>query len=258
MELKFKAGDKAIIADHPNRELIGRVVEIKKAFKPAEQEGDSYEMEGLYYICLEPKDIGWVCESDLKAFIPSTFPAGCADGVYILTMENNCIRPGEWLNYQDQTPVCIAVVEGDRKYGIALKSSPEELQYLPSREIATSNQYEDFDQAKEDWNGKANTAQLVAAGSPAAKYCDEYSCGNIPAGTWYLSALGEKIFLQKHKNMIDAALTICGGDPLFYGWHETSTEQSASSSWLLNWYDGDTSSNYKSNYSQVRPICAFL
>jgi len=37
-----------------------------------------------------------------------------------------------------------------------------------------------------------------------------------------------------------------------------SATESASSSWLLNWNDGDTNNNNKNNNNQVRPICASL
>jgi len=179
------------------------------------------------------------------------------DGVYILTDDDTCIAPGCCGTNGVENAVGIAVIKDDRKLVVALSSSEEELRFLNESISATKNQFSSIDDARCDINGKSNTLQLVEKDSPAAKFCHEYSCGKISAGNWYLPSFGEMKLMWEHRHLIDASLILCGGKPLHFGWHWTSTERSSGSAWCLFWDDGATDHFFKYGLNQVRPVSAF-
>jgi len=180
------------------------------------------------------------------------------DGVYILTSNKRCIRPDAWFSHKKLTPVGIAVIEGDTKRIIALTGSEESMKFSDNTNKVLSKAFSSQFEAKIDFAGITHFKYLLEDKSPAAQFCAKYSTPGMPCMHWYLPSLGELVFMQKHKDMIDASLTICGGKPLDWRGIWSSTEYSASSSWLLSCYDGDTFCTNEFYYFQVRPICAFL
>lgn len=143
-------------------------------------------------------------------------------GVYILTEDGFCILPDYWRNYRDKTPVGIAVIEFRKKIIVALESSHKRLEW---------------------WQ--------------AAEYCEEYACGNIGEGKWYLPSIDELCFLQKYKREIDECLTICGEEPIHGDWLWSSTERKCYSAMALCWYDEDLCERHRYSRYYVRLISTF-
>lgn len=182
------------------------------------------------------------------------------DGVpYIYTANGLFILPQFWGLYKEtEKPVGVALKEGQHGVLVALKGSEKYLTLLDDyQKDVTGKSFDSDEDAKSDWNGKENTELFVKAGSPAAKFCADYETEPIKKGNWWLPSYAEVELMCRHKDKIDACLTVCAGSPLFYGWHWMSTLFSSCSAWIFYWNNGYTCSNYKDNLYRVRPISAF-
>ena len=174
------------------------------------------------------------------------------DGVYIYTKNGNLWLPQFW-GLSDEVAESVVVIQGDKKRCVSLKGSTENMIMLDSDKRQTGKCFESSDRALSDWDGRKNTEELLTLGSPAAKYCKELG------EKWYIPSLGELSFLQENRSPIDAALTICDGEPLFNGWHWTSTRMRDNCDWVLYWSSGDWNVNrYQLIVNRVRPVSAFL
>ncbi|MBQ8436123.1 MAG: hypothetical protein IJX20_00580, partial [Alphaproteobacteria bacterium] len=60
-------------------------------------------------------------------------------------------------------------------------------------DISGLTNYDTSMDAKTDFNGKSNTAAIIAgdSGTKAAKYCNDYTTAETSAGDWYLPSTGE-------------------------------------------------------------------
>lgn len=182
------------------------------------------------------------------------------DGVpYIYTANGLFILPQFWGFYEGtEKPVGVALKEGEHGVLIALKGSEKDLVLLDEyQKDVTEKSFDNYEEAKSDWNGKENTELFVKAGSPAAKFCADYETEIIKKGKWWLPSYAEMELMCRHKDKIDACLTVCAGSPLFYGWHWTSTQFSSRSAWVFSWLYGRTNNYSEDNYNRVRPVSAF-
>lgn len=189
------------------------------------------------------------------------YPTNMApDGVYIATSDGFCVKPEFWGSHSKWSNKVIgcAIVEGNKKILIAPDESKEDLEYASEYEEIPGLKSMNKDEAKKDWDGKKNTAKLVAYGkSEAAKYCNEYSILNREAGSWYLPSLAEIILAQKYIDRVNACLTLSGKSPIkFTDWYWTSTQYSGDYAWVLHWSDGGVSYSYKYNSNRVRAFAA--
>lgn len=183
------------------------------------------------------------------------------DGVYILTEKGNCILHDLWGDFKEkETAIGIAVIEGEHKLVVALNGSEEDIILAEEYNYGiTGEYYQDEEDAKKDWNGKENTRLLAEKGdSQAAKYCLNYECGNIKKGSWWLPSYKEMDMLYQNNLMIDACLSICGGNILPKVCHWTSTEYSSSSTWVMGWGDGNTNIGFQDIGNRVHLISALL
>ncbi len=182
------------------------------------------------------------------------------DGVpYIYTTNGKFILPQFWGLYEEtEKPVGIALKEGQHGVLVALKDSKKYLVLLDEyQKDITGKSFNNDKDARSDWNSRVNTKLLVKVGSPAAKFCADYETETIKKGYWWLPSYAEMRLMCRHKNKIDACLTVCDGSPLYYGWHWTSTLFSFRSAWIFRWYHGGAHTNSKSEHIRVRPISAF-
>ena len=128
----------------------------------------------------------------------------------------------------------------------------------------------DKSQAKQDFNGKANTAAIKAYNSdlsdfPAAKYVYNYKTTGTNVGDWYLPALGELYKVSQNKYAIDKALLSLGKSGLPWGeeykyWSSSESSEGMDASyfaWQLNFNGSEISDNYKDREFNVLPVLAF-
>ena len=96
--------------------------------------------------------------------------------------------------YSTKTPIGVVVKTNELVMSLATKSMTWGGY---GTNISGLTDYSSSSDAKTDYNGKANTAKIVAAhtsettSSSAAKYCNSYSTAGTSAGQWYLPAAGE-------------------------------------------------------------------
>ena len=100
--------------------------------------------------------------------------------------------------------------------------------------------YSEKEDARTDYNGKANTAAIVAihtsigetSSSSAAMYCNSYSTVGTNAGDWYLPAYGEFYnYICSNNSLLASTMTTLGWNtPPYYMW--TSSEYTAKYPWM--------------------------
>ena len=160
-----------------------------------------------------------------------------------------------------KTPIGI-VFDASRRTAIALESSPSIMEWGDrGADIPGITNITDKVKAKEDFNGKANTAAIKTYNSslsnyPAAKYAYNYTTTGTNAGEWYLPALGELYTVYSNKDYMNYALSLVGKN-LTDDYHWSSSEHSIYNAWILTFDNGVVSNTNKNNHSNVRPVLAF-
>ena len=120
--------------------------------------------------------------------------------------------------------------------------------------------------AKADYNGKDNTALLVAfqttegktASNSAAIYCNELAPTGMESskGQWYLPAAGElySYVYGNYNSKLKATATKLGWDIAYAFW--SSSEYSSRFAWYVRSLDGSMGDRYEKNYT--RSVSCFL
>jgi hypothetical protein len=107
----------------------------------------------------------------------------------------------------------------------------------------------------------------LGANAHAAKYCNEYHPSNVDsadtnmgAGRWWLPSLGEMAMIWAHVREINCVMAAISGTaiPVVSSWGWSSTENSATTAWYLDFLNGYFSANTKTTTEYlVRPVSAF-
>ena len=167
-----------------------------------------------------------------------------------------------------KTPIGI-VFDASRRTAIAMESSSSLLLMYWSTEyidISGITNTTNKTQAKQDFNGKANTAAIKTYNSdlshyPAAKFAYEYKTTGTNSGDWYLPAAGELYTAYSNKDFLNHALSLAGKEDIPTDTnHWSSSEYSDGSAWTVLFDANDVfASNKKSSYDKfyVRPVLAF-
>ena len=116
---------------------------------------------------------------------------------------------------------------------------------------ADQNYYIDkYDDAVADMDGARNTNHLRSILNPQIKLADD----------WYIPSLGELYRIFINKKAINAALEFAKGDKLQDRWYWTSTENGATTAWILLLNAGDTYywAAKASDTGRVRAVSAFI
>ena len=181
------------------------------------------------------------------------------DGLYLVFTDGTHVayEPGKVTEAVKQACTGLAVKMGDKALTLGLfnlqngddltltcEDSPKD--YDPA---AYKDTYED---AGADWDGKANTERMLAAGILNENISDCLLPGQ------YVPAMGEMLFIHLFRKQINQALRELDGQEIS-GWYWTSTEYSATSAWYLYLYYGYMNAYAKAaNANRVRPVSAFI
>ena len=122
--------------------------------------------------------------------------------------------------------------------------------------------------ALSDFNGKANTAALLAASDTdsyttyanMATWCrifNQTAAENQGYSDWYIPACGQLSLMYLNMTAINNALTKIGGQTISSLYFWSSSEYSSSHGWGVNFFNGYVSDYDKSNYSRVRFVRDF-
>ena len=90
------------------------------------------------------------------------------------------------------------------------------------------------EQAKTDFNGKSNTAALVAASTslyPAANYCNNLTTEGTSKGDWYLPAAGELLLMLNNFQQMNIGFARAAGTQLTSGYNRSEYNSSTETSY---------------------------
>ena len=207
---------------------------------------------------------------------------GLYDGIFIMYHRKSddyplMVKPHKWTNLQNSGEIAdgVVIVEGGKILVVAPTESTSTLTWSSAAISGGGTTTTDRVTAMNDWNGKSNTAKIIAASKSdaitntaqyAPGYCNLYSRANangkgLTAGKWWLPSLGEMFMIYANMTKINYALSLINGaTQLVENWYWTSTEGSAAYAWGLRLYDGSTYCwNPKaSGAGRVRAVSAFI
>jgi len=172
-------------------------------------------------------------------------PQSCTVGM-IYYSDKSCSS-----NY-DSSKTAIGVVVKDNELVLSQKKSSMYWSYAYTDTSLTN--YTSSTDAKTDFNGKSNTAVIVAAhpsetaSNNAAIYCNTYTTAGTSAGDWYLPAAGELYsYVYGNYNAINTAMTAIGWT-FGSAWFWSSSEYDNYNAWsvrslgiVIDWTYKDTS-----------------
>jgi len=168
--------------------------------------------------------------------------------------------------YSDKT--CSACLVSDKTaIGVVVKDNELVMSQISSSsmkwgtygtDISGLTNYSSSSGARADFNGKSNTAVIIAGdgGAAAAKYCNSYSTDGTSTGDWYLPAAGElHTYVYGNYSAINTTIT-----SLSWSWGSSclwsSSEYSSINSWCVS--PNDYSMSYPTKGITVAPVACFL
>lgn len=172
------------------------------------------------------------------------------DGVYFLSHKGNCWKK-DCYNQCNELIKGIAVIDGKKSIVVCPDGSLKDIVLLEGEKDTPANTYKDYLKALEDNSGYNNTELLFREGSDAAQYCKSFG------EEWYLPTLSEMCLMYKYED-VDKCLEIMGADPLYKGWHWTSTKRCKNSYFVFDWGDGDRDDCVQDGILRVRPVSALF
>ena len=215
---------------------------------------------------LEKVSDSYALKSDVEIEVELEAP----NGVYAVS------ATGELIDYTTADSSCIGVafISDNQKVMIAKDDATDGIndrlywgKNLHQQDVPNLETITDGTVAKSDYNGKANTAAIIAGYAALSKDMDSrdmcrvletYNEGGYT--DWYIPAFGQLYELYSNKTAINKALTAINGTKLStsYGYW-SSSELATSSAWIMR-FDygyvsyGDKDSNYYVRF--VRDILA--
>ena len=162
-----------------------------------------------------------------------------------------------------KTPIGI-VFDVTKRLAIALKTEQKLWMTDMFKDVDTLTNTNNSSVAIADWQGKSNTAKVVAYcnangySCPAFDYVSSYKTAGTKAGDWYLPAVGELNVISGYRGMLNIALPKVGGAMFPSSYHWSSSEESYSNAWQQRMSDSQISNGRKDQSSSyVRPVLAF-
>ena len=190
-------------------------------------------------------------------FTPQKVECGVAA---ILFSDKQC-----YLGTPDKIAPIGIVFDAENRKAIALETS--KMAWSTERvDIPGLTNIEDATQAQQDFNGKENTATVIAyvrdsgkdlSEYPAFEYVYNYKTTGTNAGDWYLPALGEVNTIYSNKDFLNFALSLIGNYAILTNYLWSSSEISSNNAWSLYFGSGTVYNGYKNNDYYVRPVLAF-
>ena len=178
--------------------------------------------------------------------VNSINPKDYADGVYI------CYNDGHNELYDGNNPKddvrSIGLVVGSHSLCVSLEDIDDTTLTNRNGESGYGKYISDWDLARMDYDGAENTKHIQEIGTYIKLADGEY----IPS-------LGELYLIYLYKYDINEALSYVYGKQIADDWYWSSTENSATRAWGLNFGGGAQGGNHKSaGQYRVRPVSAFI
>lgn len=163
------------------------------------------------------------------------------------------------------TAVGVAIFEGGH---LIIVAKDEQAKKWAESNVSGGNTAVGREGALADFAGRTNTDTIVTtlgANAPAAQYCRGYYPSNVAAddanfgaGRWWIPSAGELFTIWSHLLEVNRAMAAIGGTALDRGtWYWSSSETSATTAWLVLFYNGFLPTGTKTDERRVRPVSAF-
>ena len=207
----------------------------------------------------------------------STFTAGQATrnvslvykkitlGTFIEDINGNLYTRSEWGSSSHGTANAVVVLTDACKVRLALTQPSSTMQIHSSSNGALENYMTAIGneaQAKADYNGAANTTNIMklqSSTSYTAGWCNAFKFPNGTTGC--LPSLGQLWTLYQNKTEVDACLSACGGTAMTNNYYWSSTFWGVSGSnrvcWKLYWSNGDVTYGFLGIDNYVRAVSAY-
>ena len=204
-------------------------------------------------------------------------PACMLDGVFIMYHRKSdnlslMLKPHKWASLQNAGEIAdgVVIVEGGKVLVVA-PTEADSAGLLWSSAAVSGGAATHIDRltAMTDWNGKANTDEIISKSTSTAVtdtdayapgFCNLYSHGGLGAGKWWLPSVSEMMMVYANITKINYCLRLINGaTQLSESGYWTSTEYSASYAWRLHLGDGYLHWYPKTvTKGRVRPVSAFI
>ena len=113
--------------------------------------------------------------------------------------------------------------------------------------------YPTTEEGMKDTDGIGNTKALAASGSEIAEKVIALGLCGL---SWHIPTLQESVLGYEHKVMLNAALAICGKQPVKDDWYWCSTRKENKRNFVLYWGYGGRFVSIQGKYNWVRPVSA--
>lgn len=175
------------------------------------------------------------------------------NGVFIFTVNKNFVEPKFWGLHEENEQAQCAVIIHD---GNALFFYPEDMDndahiLLGLEKEQTEKIYPTTKEGMKDTDGIGNTKALAASESEIA---EKVIALDLCGLSWHIPTLQESVLGYEHKVMLNAALAICGKQPVKDNWYWCSTRKENKHNFILDWVNGYWSGDVQGNYNWVRPV----
>lgn len=187
------------------------------------------------------------------------------------------VKPHKWASLQSSGEIAdgVVIVEGGKVLVVApTEADSAGILWSSAPVSGGATTTSDRVTAMNDFNGRANTAAIIAKSSTAAVtntaayapgFCNLYSRTNangkgLTAGKWWLPSVGEMMMIYANMTKINYCLSLINGaTQLLENWYWTSTEIIAANAWFLGLGNGTLNWTTKvfGKYG-VRPVSAFI
>ena len=159
------------------------------------------------------------------------------NGVFIFTANKSFVEPKFWgLHEENEQAQCVVIIHD----GNALFFYPEDMDndthiLLDWEKEQTGKIYPTTEEGMKDTDGIGNTKALAASGSEIA---EKVIALDLCGLSWRIPTLQESVLGYEHKVMLNAALAICGKQPVKDDWYWCSTRKGNKRNFILSWGDG--------------------
>lgn len=177
------------------------------------------------------------------------------NGVFIFTANKSFVEPKFWgLHEENEQAQCVAIVHD----GNALFFYPEDMDnnthiLLDWEKEQTGKIYPTTEEGMKVTDGIGNTKALAASES---KIAEKVIALDLCGLSWHIPTLQESVLGYEHKVMLNAALAICGKQPVKDDWYWCSTRKENKRNFVLDWYYGYRYAGNQDDYIWVRPVSA--
>jgi hypothetical protein len=177
------------------------------------------------------------------------------NGVFIFTVNKNFVEPKFWgLHEENEQAQCVVIIHD----GNALFFYPRDMDndthiLLDWEKEQTGKIYPTIEEGMKDTDGIGYTKALAASESEIA---EKVIALDLCGLSWHIPTLQESVLGYEHKVMLNAALAICGKQPVKDDWYWCSTRKENKCNFVLCWCNGYWSYSNQDYDNWVRPMSA--